>query len=179
MLDYRLPGGVAVTSRLSESCEGARSNAPRRRRQPGFTLIELLIVVAIIGLLAAIAIPNLRNAMDRTKQNRTLADMRQIGSALETYSVDNNVYPKGLNNAGAADMVPYLTPSYLPAMPPGDGWSQAWHIDTNATGTIYTITSYGKDGIPGSNQGGPTADLNCDIIYSNNAFYQWPQGKQQ
>ena len=73
---------------------GTSNDRAARRRQAGFTLIELLIVVAIIGLIAAIAIPNLRNAMNKAKQGRTLADMRTIGSALETYSIDNNLYPR-------------------------------------------------------------------------------------
>ncbi|OYV98709.1 MAG: hypothetical protein B7Z68_00255, partial [Acidobacteria bacterium 21-70-11] len=46
------------------------------RKQKGFTLIELLIVVAIIGIIAAIAIPNLLNAINRGRQKRTMADMR-------------------------------------------------------------------------------------------------------
>ena len=148
------------------------------RKDSGFTLIELLIVVAIIGLIAAIAIPNLRNAMDKAKQNRTLADMKAIGSALETYSIDNNTYPKGLTDANSAAVSAYLSPLYLRTVPPGDGWNNPWHIETTTTGTQYTITSYGRDGVPGSNSGGPTVDFNSDIIYSNNSFYQWPQGAQ-
>jgi type II secretion system protein G len=58
----------------------------------GFTLIELLIVVAIIGILAAIAIPNFLNAQVRSKVARTKADMRTIATGLETYAVDNNDY---------------------------------------------------------------------------------------
>lgn len=156
-----------------------RLDRRRARRQAGFTLIELLIVVAIIGLIAAIAIPNLRNAMDRAKQNRTLADIKALATALEQYAIDNNTYPKGLTDASAQVVSQFLSPLYLRNVPPGDGWNNSWHIDTNAAGTVYTITSYGRDGAQGSNTGGGTTDLNCDIIYSNNAFYQWPQGAQQ
>ncbi|MBZ5641051.1 MAG: prepilin-type N-terminal cleavage/methylation domain-containing protein, partial [Acidobacteriia bacterium] len=63
-----------------------------KRNNRGFTLIELLIVVAIIGIIAAIAIPNLLNAIDRGKQKRTMADIRSIGTAVESYAIDNNYY---------------------------------------------------------------------------------------
>jgi len=59
----------------------------------GFTLIELLIVVAIIAILAAIAVPNFLEAQVRSKLSRSLADMRSISVALESYAVDRNTYP--------------------------------------------------------------------------------------
>jgi len=62
-------------------------------RKKGFTLIELLIVVAIIAILAAIAIPNFLEAQVRSKVSRTRADMRTLAGALETYMVDWNKYP--------------------------------------------------------------------------------------
>ncbi len=62
-------------------------------RRSGFTLIELLIVVAIIGILAAIAVPNFLNAQIRAKVARAEADMRNITTALESYRLDNNKYP--------------------------------------------------------------------------------------
>lgn len=155
------------------------SRARGTGRQSGFTLIELLIVVAIIGIIAALAIPNLRNAMDRAKQKATMAEMRSIGNALETYAVDHNVYPQGLTDANSATVGAYLAPLYIRNMPAGDGWNNPWHIDTNATGTVYTITSYGRDGTQGSNTGGPITNFNCDIIYTNGTFYQWPSGAQQ
>ena len=59
----------------------------------GFTLIELLIVVAIIAVLAAIAVPNLLEAQVRAKVARVKSDLRTIAMALEAYRADNNAYP--------------------------------------------------------------------------------------
>lgn len=58
-----------------------------------FTLIELLIVVAIIGILAAIAVPNLMNARTRAKIARAESDMRNLKVAIDSYQIDNNLYP--------------------------------------------------------------------------------------
>ena len=59
----------------------------------GFILIELLIVVAIIGILAAIAVPNFINAQTKAKLSRVYGDLKSLSSALEMYRLDNNVYP--------------------------------------------------------------------------------------
>lgn len=61
-----------------------------------FTLIELLIVVAIIAILAAIAVPNFLEAQVRSKVSRAKADMRSLATALESYAVDHNKYPPGV-----------------------------------------------------------------------------------
>jgi len=63
------------------------------RERGGFTLIELLIVVAIIAILAAIAVPNFLEAQLRAKVGRVKADIRTAATALEAYGVDNNAYP--------------------------------------------------------------------------------------
>ncbi|MBN2326614.1 MAG: prepilin-type N-terminal cleavage/methylation domain-containing protein [Candidatus Omnitrophica bacterium] len=62
------------------------------RTKDGFTLIELLIVVAIIGILAAIAVPNFINAQTRAKVAKVLSDMRAMGQAQEMYRVDWGTY---------------------------------------------------------------------------------------
>ncbi len=64
-----------------------------RGNSSGFTLIELLIVVAIIAILAAIAVPNFLEAQARAKVSRVMADMRSIGVALESYHTDYSNYP--------------------------------------------------------------------------------------
>ncbi|MGI6455571.1 MAG: type II secretion system protein [bacterium] len=64
-----------------------------RHDKSGFTLIELLIVVAIIGILAAIAVPNFLNAQMRAKLARVQADFRSINTAMQSYRLDNNDFP--------------------------------------------------------------------------------------
>ena len=59
----------------------------------GFTLIELLIVVAIIAILAAIAVPNFLEAQTRSKVSRVRSDQRTIATAMESYYIDSNAYP--------------------------------------------------------------------------------------
>jgi type II secretion system protein G len=65
-------------------------------KKQGFTLIELLIVVLIIAILAAIAVPNFLEAQVRAKVSRAKADMRSIATALEAYYVDNQGYPNDI-----------------------------------------------------------------------------------
>ncbi len=69
----------------------------RYKRYAGFTLIELLIVVAIIAILAAIAVPNFLEAQVRSKVSRVNADMRSMATAIEAYHVDQNKYPEKID----------------------------------------------------------------------------------
>ena len=147
-----------------------------RGRAEGFTLIELLIVVAIIGIIAAVAIPNLMNAVDKSRQKRTMSDQRSISTALEAYAVDTARYPLGTSSWAA--LKPVVNPHFIRDPPDVDGWNNGWDAATTADGSEYTISSLGKDGVAGSRAGGPTTDFDCDIVYTNGQFFQWPQGTQ-
>jgi type II secretion system protein G len=81
------------------------------KQNRAFTLIELLIVVAIIAILAAIAVPNFLEAQTRSKVSRCAADMRSMRTALESYAVDNNQYPE--TDIGAQNIDSQVSKSIL------------------------------------------------------------------
>lgn len=74
------------------------------RKRHGFTLIELLIVVAIIAILAAIAVPNFLEAQVRSKVSRVRSDHRSLATAIEAYYVDNNTYPAAAMVGGGTNL---------------------------------------------------------------------------
>jgi prepilin-type N-terminal cleavage/methylation domain-containing protein len=141
------------------------------RRDEGFSLIELLIVVAIIGIIAAIAVPQLMNAMDRGRQRRSMADIRNIATANGTMRVDTGAYAGALAN---------LAPLYMQIAPTNDGWGTAfvYQNDTPVAGS-YTITSLGSDA--GAGPAPPATWINDpyepDIIMIDGMFTQAPTGQ--
>ncbi len=120
----------------------------RRNLKAGFTLIELLIVVAIIAILAAIAIPNFLSAEVRTKVSRVRDEQRMVAIALESYDVDNNTYP--FYNS------PYDTDDH--------------HIPLFLTTPVAYITSIQPDIFFHENTTGPTAGIKHPYHYSTEDY---------
>jgi type II secretion system protein G len=105
-------------------------------RKGGFTLIELLIVVAIIAILAAIAVPNLLEAQTRSKVSRAKSDERCLVLAVECYRLDNNRYPPHRDTA--QDTTLLTTPiAYLTALPT-DPFNTTKNISYYQVGPTYT-----------------------------------------
>lgn len=166
----------------------------KKRNKKGFTLIELLIVVAIIGIIVAIAIPNLLNAIQRAKQKRTMGDMRSAGTAAEAYAVDFNHYPAaaGYTLPSGLTGVPgsqtfgapgtgfngEVTPTYIRVLPLTDGWNSFFLYKQGTNAQDYAISSLGKNGSVDTESWSETTNFNDDIIFVDGQFAQYPAGAQ-
>src|SRR5436309_1685714 len=167
-----------------------------RNRQKGFTLIELLIVVAIIGIIAALLIPNFLDALQKAKQKRTVADMRNTGTAMFSWLTDQvgaaaagqtstqvNLSSYGTTLA-AASLATVLAPQYLQTVPVQDGWKTPYEYylrtDTPLAQQVMAIRSLGRNG---KNDGGPDytvtsfdpTNYDQDIVWADGFFVRWPQ----
>ena len=136
----------------------------RRHGQEGFTLIELLIVVAIIGIIAAILIPNLLDALQKAKQKATVADIRNIGTAWYSWMTDQssasaagqtvtlgvldwaNDFSGSCTPVQLAEILEGGAPGaaisqfYLQKMPTEDGWE--WPLEFDAVVTCGSPSTY-------------------------------------
>ena len=171
-----------------------------RNRQRGFTLIELLIVVAIIGIIAAILIPNLIDALQKAKQKRTMADMRNVGTAWLSWVTDvvsgaaagtgvNQWVGTAYTTITHANLFGTLHPSstffYLNELPAKDGWKNSYgygYTGEPLGSQVIAIGSTGRNGgtspLTGTVTIGPFTPTRYDedIIWADGFFVRWPGG---
>ncbi len=122
----------------------------RVRQNKGFTLIELLIVIIILAVLAAIAVPTYLTMRDRAREAGTETEMANIATALELYHADTESYP-----ATASWSTDLENGGYMDNVPTTDMWGRAYTYD--GSDDTYTLTSDGVD----------EGEATYDIIFSN------------
>ena len=141
------------------STAGVRSLAALRR---GFTLIELMVVLVIIGVLAALIVPNVLERADDARTMAARTDVNNLMQALKLYRLDNQRYPSAEQGLAALVVRPTIEPtpsnwkSYVDKLP-NDPWNRPYqYLNPGLKGEL-DVLSFGADGQPGGE--GKDADV--------------------
>jgi general secretion pathway protein G len=136
--------------------------ALRRAVQAGFTLIELMVVLVIIGVLAALIVPNVLDRADDARATAARTDVNNLIQALKLYKLDNQRYPTGeqglqaLLSRPSSPPVPTNWKPYVEKLP-NDPWGRPYqYLNPGVKGEI-DVMSFGADGQPGGE--GKDADV--------------------
>jgi len=135
---------------------------PKTKRQRGFTLIELMVVLAIIGVLAALVVPNVLNRADDARVTAAKTDVGNLMQALKLYRLDNQSYPTAEQGLNALVVKPTANPMPLNWKPyidklPNDPWGRPYQYMNPGVKGEVDVLSLGADGQPGGE--GKNADL--------------------
>jgi general secretion pathway protein G len=134
------------------------------RKSSGFTLIEIMVVIVILGVLAALVVPNVMGRTGEARMKAAVVDLRAIGTALDMYRMDNFVYPS--SDQGMAALV--TQPSGFPEAKnwnpegylkkaPKDPWGNEYQYLSPGSSGLYDLFTLGADGKPGGE--GEAADI--------------------
>ena len=142
------------------SSKSVSRRAPSQRSAAGFTMIELMVVIVIIGLLAAIAVPSVMDRISQGKRNSAKAQIKNFETALKLFRMDNDVYPDSLldlaNRPGYAKKWP-STGSYIEQIPLDPWGAEFTYHKPGQNNAPYDIISYAADNMEGGE--GDGADI--------------------
>jgi general secretion pathway protein G len=138
------------------------THLPRSRRSRGFTLIEIMVVLVIIGVLAALIVPNVLDRADDARVTAARTDINNLMQSLKLYKLDNQRFPsaeqglEALARKPSASPVPPNWKAYVDKLP-ADPWGRPYqYLNPGVNGEI-DVFSYGADGQPGGE--GNNADI--------------------
>ncbi|MCD6430553.1 MAG: type II secretion system major pseudopilin GspG [Deltaproteobacteria bacterium] len=139
-----------------QECTAKGDRCLKRR---GFTLIELLIVMVIIGLLASLVAPTMFKKVGEAKRKTARAQIELLGTALDSYRLDNDMYPATEQGMQALRVKPEGANNwdgpYLPKDVPNDPWGNQYAFKSPGDHGDYDLSTYGVDG-----QSGGDDDIN-------------------
>lgn len=143
-----------------------RTSRAKTANRKGFTLIEILVVIVVIAILATMVAPNVFRHVGAARDTTAKSQIEMIGSGLDTYRLDNGMYPTTEQGLAALQVAPSYEPiptnwngPYLRKEVPNDPWGRPYVYVSpgQANPNGYDLMSYGADGQPGGE--GENADI--------------------